>query len=161
MKKILYIIVCLIMPGVADATTMCVHQYSYVATLSASRDGIDSEMGPDGKFTVTFDYDTASHEPTTNDEPATSSVGYKKINGLVSCNEVFGTFGVADAGVSASVYDTGQNCWCGMEYPVVSDWVYNTTYDTDSDCASNCMSACINAIMTNSTFRSGMFQSIW
>lgn len=147
MKKIICAIFGL-MCGVANATTMCMHSNSYVATLLRSRDGVSITTGQNGAWTTTFDY-------------YTSSLNTMDVTGLAACNEVTGTSNTADGTVSTSPADTGQNCWCAMKLPLVSDWVYSGAYASDSECASSCQTACATNAKTSTAFRTAMFESVW
>lgn len=148
MKKIFAFILIFMVAYAAHATTMCVHSDSYVATLVRSRDGLSTTVGADGKFTVTFDY-------------FTSSLNTSVLDGVAACNEITGTANTADGTVSTSTSDTGQNCWCSMVMPLVSDWVYSGAYASDAACASNCTTACANNVKTSATFRGAMFEAVW
>jgi len=147
MKKICLIWL-LIIPVATNATTMCMHTGSYVATLLRSRDGVSITPGANGAWTTTFDY-------------YTSSLNTMDVSGLAACNEVTGTANTADGTVSTSPSDTGSNCWCVMGAPLTSDWVFLNTYASDSDCASSCTTACATAAKTSTAFRTAMFESVW
>ena len=148
MKKMILIFITLFMPIVAGATTMCVHSNSYVATLLRSRDGVSVTTGANGAWTTTFDY-------------YTSSLNTMDVSGLAACNEVAGTVNAADGTVSTSPLDTGINCWCAMNAPLVSDWVYSGAYADDATCASSCTAACANNVKTSAAFRTSMYESVW
>jgi len=138
----------LMITGVANATTMCVHTNSYVATLSISRDGVSYTTDGSGGWTVTMDYNTSSRNTPT-------------VMGYASCNEVTGTANTADATISASTSDVGANCWCGMSLPLVSDWVFLQTYASNAACAAACDATCGNAVKTSSSMRGAMFPAVW
>ena len=149
MKRL--IIFCFVMchMSIAWATSMCVHDGSYVASLSKSRDGVSmTSNSTTGAWTVTFDYYVSNRHADT-------------ATGTAACTEVAGTANTADATVSASPTDTGQYCWCAMATPLVSDWVYSGSYNTDADCASSCASACATNVKTSTAFRTAMFESVW
>ncbi|MBO7508884.1 MAG: hypothetical protein J6T57_01220 [Alphaproteobacteria bacterium] len=147
MKKTLGLIGIFICCG-ANATTMCMHSNSYVATLLRGRDGVSITTGQNGAWTTTFDY-------------YTSSLNTMNVTGFAACNELTGTANTADGTVSTSVADTGQNCWCSMKTPLVSDWVYSGAYASDSDCASSCQTACATNVKTSTAFRTAMFEAVW
>lgn len=147
-KKCLIFIMIVLCCGVANATTMCVHSGAYVVTLSRSRDGISSTTDGSGGWTVTFDYNT-------------SSLNTPVVTGTGACNEITGTPNTADASVSTSSSDVGQNCWCAMGMPLISDWVFLKTYASDSACASGCATECANAVETSAIFRTAMFVPVW
>ncbi len=146
MKYIIFGLFIFSLPGYA--TTMCVHNGSYIVTLSISTNGVSSTTDGAGGWSVTFDYPT-------------SSLGTNVVTGYAACNEVSGTANTVDSTVSTSTADVGENCWCSMATPMVSDWAYIDTYASNADCASGCATACANAIKTSSTLRSAIFQAIW
>lgn len=134
--------------GVANATVMCFRNNSYFAVLSVSRNGVSYTTDASGGWSVSFDY-------------MTSSRNTQAVTGYAACNEVGGTINTADASVSTMPGDVGENCWCRMELPLVSDWVFLQTYASNLECAAVCAAACGNAVKTSSSMRTGMFGAIW
>ena len=138
-----------LLPLSSFATGMCVHTNSYVVQLSTSRDGVSIETGDAGAWIVTFDYPTSSFNTNT-------------VKGSSACNEIAGTVNTADATVSSvSGESTGAHCWCAMQKPLVSDWVYSGAYASADACGAACATACANNVKTSSTFRTAMFNAIW
>lgn len=148
LRAIAFFIV-LLFPLSVFATGMCVHTNSYVVQLSTTRNGESYEVGTNGAFTVTFDYSTSSFNTNT-------------VKGVSACTEVTGTPNTADATLSAtSGESTGENCWCAMKKPLVSDWVNLDAYASTAACSAACAAACANAVKTSTTMRTAMFNAIW
>ncbi len=156
MKRILLIIMTIFACVHAHATTMCIHTDSYVATLVKSRDGISQTVNSDGTFYVTFEYFTSSREYGSE-----TAAGGNRVYGVAACNEIVGTHGVADGSVSTATIDVGENCWCGMTYPAVSDWVFNKSYASDAACAADCTTSCATLVRENANFRGAIYTAIW
>ena len=135
---------------IADAATVCVKPNTFVGILKKNVAGTSGESSNDGKiWRVVFDY--------------------KTITGLAACNEIDGTYATALTNLYTSSTDSGPKCWCKME-PVLaygtetglaSYWVFLETMSDASTCATGCAAACMNAVKSDTTFRSGMFESVW
>lgn len=160
MKKTLSFLVCMALCVGAHAASTCLHNRTAVFTLRKSVNGISaSSNSADMSWSVKFDYDLV---------PNNSS--YRTITGTSTCNEIDTDtdeaavkMGAANTHLRASNSDEGPNCWCAMEYPVSSWWVFYKTYADESACKSSCARDCADAIKSNtSDFRSkGVYLAIW
>ena len=140
--------------GAAGAsTTMCVRTGTYIVSLIPTRDGISQSVDSDNVWWVGFDYYT--------NYITTTATKTKNVTGIASCNDNAGTAGVADKDLVATAVDTGVHCWCAMETPLVSDWVYLQVFSDEATCAANCSTNCATTVKTDDTFRSTVYQSIW
>ena len=166
MKKIsILFAVMTMLVGQAFAVTMCVKNNTYIGVLRKNVNGSvtdvtnDTTVGSEKKqWKITFDY--------------------KSITGYAACNEISGSFGVAQTNLYTDASNVGQYCWCQM-FPIYesgsadydsesgasSFWVYLKEFtggSAVSDCASSCTSACANAIANNTDgFRSAIFEAVW
>lgn len=157
MKKIVFFIFLFVIPAFAD--NMCVKNYSFVSILSKSRDGVSYETVPaEHKWIVQLDY-VASTTPEDSSHNALRDPS--TIYGYGACSETPGTESVADSAVDPSLDGTGMHCWCRLNAPLVSDWVYYGSFANDNACASGCIGACGENVKSNQEFRSAMFDSIW
>lgn len=67
-------------------------------------------------------------------------------------------YAAAQAGVGESALATNRlGCWCKMENPAASPWMYIGYYDNSSNCAPYCASTCSSRAASNVTFRRGLF----
>ena len=149
MLRFISLFLFLLLPLSSFATGMCVHTNSYIVQLSTTRNGTSIETGTNGAFTVTFDYPTSSFNTNT-------------VKGSYACTEVAGTPNTADNTLSAMAGEaTGENCWCAMKKPLISDWVNLDSYASTDACVAACATACANAVKTSTTMRTTMFNAIW
>ena len=51
-------------------------------------------------------------------------------------------------------------CWCKMENPAVSSWVFRDTNDDSSFCALNCAYSCVSGVLYNADFRGAVFGAV-
>jgi hypothetical protein len=135
--------------------TVCAKNGTYVGLLKKNVTGSTGGYSNDGKiWYVDFDYGNN----TT-----------RRITGLAACNEISGTVATPRTNLYTSASDSGEYCWCkmepvysyGIETGITSYWIFLDTYADATTCASSCTNACMNAVKTNTTFRSGMYESVW
>lgn len=75
--------------------------------------------------------------------------------------------GDANTFLRAVFTDVGTNCWCKMDGPITSWWVYVRAYDDADACASGCTSYCANGMAQNTEMSNGrpmrtaVFDAIW
>lgn len=160
MKKLLLIgIMCLGMLSAYGATT-CIHTRTGVFILKKSVNGISSSHNTnDMTWSVTFDYDIV---------PNNSS--YRTLTGNATCNEITTDVsggaikkGVSNVYLRATSADVGTMCWCAMNEPVSSWWVFMQAYPDEDTCAASCAAACEDGMKNNTdNFRSaGAYLAIW
>ena len=94
----------------------------------------------------------------------------KTITGIAACNEVSGSYATATTNLQTTQSDEGDKCWCKMEpvwdydnreSGITSYWVFLNTMTDAATCASSCASACKTAMESDSTYRAGIFESVW
>ena len=51
-------------------------------------------------------------------------------------------------------------CWCKLENPASSSWVFRVSYVDSSDCASSCASGCANTVKIYAAFRGAVFGAV-
>ncbi|MBO4683104.1 MAG: hypothetical protein J5611_00795 [Alphaproteobacteria bacterium] len=143
MKKTLVGLICACSVFAADAQTMCKHKNTYIASISKSTNGTSSTV--------------------TNAANKTWSATFPNytITGNAACNEISGTANTVNTALYTTAGDQGTYCWCQMQTPLSSYWVFLDTYGTDSACASGCAGACATAIQSNATYRTAILNSIW
>ena len=127
----------------ASAQTMCKHKNTYIASISKSTNGT-----------------AASVTDATNKVWSATFADYT-ITGNAACNEVSGTVNTVNTALYTVAADQGPYCWCAMQTPLSSYWVFLDTYADAASCASGCTLACGNAIKSNVTFRTATLESIW
>ena len=87
---------------------------------------------------------------------------YGTIHGAAACNSLAGTANTANTGMFTYATDHGVNCWCAMQKPISSYWVYYNAYNTDENCADNCALKCAQMTAINENdFRYALMNSIW
>lgn len=75
--------------------------------------------------------------------------------------------GDANTFLRAATNDVGANCWCKMDGPVTSWWVYLKTFDSADGCASGCTRYCADGMANNTEMPNGrlmrhaIFDAIW
>lgn len=140
----------IVMCGGAFAVTTCMKTGTYVGILKKNVDGTSGNHVDATKvWQVVFNY--------------------RIITGYAACNDVSGTYATPKTNLYTNAGDTGQYCWCKMgpvasynqTTGITSYWVYLDGYADASTCASACTGACKTAMMSNSTFRSAVFESVW
>lgn len=143
MKKLFVCVMCVFALCSADAQTMCVRKNAYVASVSKSTNGTSAAVTDASlkKWSATFANYT--------------------ITGNAACNEISGTANTVNTALYTGPGDQGQYCWCSMQTPMSSYWVFLDTYSNDSTCASGCTLACATATQSNVTFRTALLESVW
>lgn len=143
MKKLLIALICVGAVGGAVGQTMCVHKNTYVASVSKSTNG------------------TAASVTSAEDKTWSATFPNYTITGNAACNEIAGTANTANTALYTVAADQGQYCWCEMQRPMSSYWVFLQSYADAGTCASSCTLACATAIQSNVTFRTAVLESIW
>jgi len=98
---------------------------------------------------------------TCNDISVKSSIDGKSNNAGAAAPGDANTF------LRAVFTDVGKNCWCKMDGPITSWWVYVQTYDDAQSCADGCTSYCANGMATDAEMSNGrgmrtsVFDAIW
>lgn len=148
-----------------DALTMIVLQKEVNGTVTSAN-------AETKRWAVDFDYDLFA---------GTHPDYISEITGSTTCNEIAvksaidgssNNAGAAESGdantfLRAATNDVGYNCWCKMDGPVTSWWVFLQAFDTAEECASDCTSYCANGFANNSEMSNGrlmrhaMFDAIW
>ena len=160
MKKVLLVMLGLCVICVAaNATDTCLHDNTAVITLWKSKNPVSKTSNASDKtWTMTMDYSIMPSNPDA-----------KTIYGLSTCNEIdTNTSGADVQSGDANVYlrsstiDVGRFCWCQMQRPVSSWWVFYKQYDDESTCASSCARDCVDAISSDKNkFRTaGVYMAI-
>lgn len=134
----------------AGAITTCAPTGTYIGILKKNVAGTSGDYTDATKeWQVVFDYTT--------------------ITGNAACNQISGTYAVPKTNLYTNAGDEGIHCWCQM-WPssyynkttgLTSYWMYLTSYPDSTTCASTCTSACKTAVMSDTTFRGAMFESVW
>ncbi len=55
---------------------------------------------------------------------------------------------------------TGKYCWCQMNHPVKSRWVFRGAYGSVGECRSDCAYYCGHIVQSHSSFRRSVFGSV-
>lgn len=88
------------------------------------------------------------------------------VMGIAACSDLPGEYNelaTDQAKVDAAYTRTstslpkGGNCYCKMESPVMSSWVFKNTDDDSSYCAYNCAFHCALSVRYTEVFRGGVF----
>ena len=149
MKTILALIM---LPMMANATSMCVHTGSYVASLSIYDNGVSHTTGNNGAWTVTMGYNTSS-----------SNTPY--VSGYAGCAEVGASNAIDTVDTTVGITggeESGPYCWCVMRKPLVSYSVLaHKDYADTATCALNCADKCGEKVQTSTAFRTAMFEAVW
>lgn len=143
MKKIMAILLCVFCVTPSFATMMCKHKNTYIASVSKSTNGTShSVIDATAKtWSATFPQYT--------------------ITGNAACNDISGTTGTANTALYTVSADQGINCWCEMQQPISSYWVYLKSYNDLSECESDCTSDCGAAIQSNVAYRTSVLDAVW
>jgi len=153
MKRLIFVIcsMVVIVSAFAD-TNICRKRNTVVILLSKSTDGSTmTSNASDKTWSVSFNYTTLSVQSRSS----------QNISGDAACNAISGTANTANTGLFTTTSDEGSNCWCEMLSPAHSYWIFAQAFASDAACASGCASQCATLVKTSSTFRTGMFGSIW
>lgn len=143
MKRTIICLICVLGCVSAHGQTMCKHTNTYIASVSKSINGTSSTVisAANKTWSATFSAYT--------------------ITGNAACNEVSGTVNTVNTGLYTVAGDVGQYCWCQMQTPMSSYWVFLNTYASADACASGCTGACGTAVQSNTTFRTALLESVW
>lgn len=157
----------------ADSNEICKRNTLMMIVLQKNIDGILTESDTNAmRWGVDYGYDLFANS---------HSESVSEIKGETTCNEIavksaidgssnnVGTAEPGDANtfLRASPNDTGTKCWCKMDGPVTSWWVYLKTFDSADACASGCTSYCANGMAKNTELSNGrlmrvaIFDAIW
>ncbi|MFQ6730075.1 MAG: hypothetical protein ACLRFK_03455 [Alphaproteobacteria bacterium] len=157
----------------ADTNEICKRKTMMMIVLQKNVDGTVTDVDTDTlKWGVDYGYDIFAN---------THSESISEITGSTTCNDIAvksaidgssNNAGAAEPGdantfLHAATNDVGTNCWCKMDGPVTSWWVYLKTYDSASACASGCTSYCANGMANNTEMPNGrklrhaIFDAIW
>lgn len=125
-------------------TMICQHTGTVSATIRKSPNGTNARViDADNKlWSVDFDYGT--------------------MTGAAACNTLSGVINTAHTGMFTYATDHGANCWCAMQRPISSYWVFYTTYEDSDSCEENCTLRCAQITASNeNSFRYALMDSIW
>lgn len=157
----------------ADTNEICKRKTMMMIVLQKNTNGTVTDIDTDAlKWGVDYGYDLFAN---------THTVSASEITGSTTCNDISvksaidgssNNAGAAEPGdantfLRAATGDVGTNCWCKMDGPVTSWWVYLKTYDSADACASGCTSYCANGMANNNEMsngrlmRSAIFDAIW
>ena len=176
MKRILsfFTVMMILLPAYsADTNEICKRKTLNMIVLQKNVNGtvtdVDTESLP---WAVDFGYDLFAN---------THTVSVSEITGSTTCNDIAvksaidgssNNAGATEPGdantfLRAATNDVGTNCWCKMDGPVTSWWVWLKAYDTADACASGCTRYCADGFANNSEMsngrlmRSAIFDAIW
>ena len=176
MKRILYLMVMILMalPSYgADTNEICKRKTLMMIVLQKDVNGSVSDIDTDAyRWSVEMGYDLFANSHT---------VSVSEITGSTTCNDIAvksaidgssnnaGAVEPGDANtfLRAATGDIGTNCWCKMDGPVTSWWVWLKAFETADACASGCTSYCANGFAKNSEMSNGrlmrnaIFDAIW
>lgn len=163
MKRIFLIFALCCIAGVATAAdTTCLRNNTKIFTIHKSVNPISASVDSveDMTWHANFDYDLM----------VAGDVSVRSLRGRATCNEVATktdesavTTGAANVYLRPSAADVGLRCWCALDGPVTSWWVYLREFDSEANCATGCAAACANAMRDNTdNFRTnGLYLAIW
>lgn len=113
-----------------------------------------------GTWGVTFSWGVAKGEATC----LSAAEGLGRTSGLspYGTGEYSNTFIDAPKGLSGKDADGAdrQYCWCNMQSPAVSLWVFHPAISSSSDCTSHCAYGCGLYVQNGLEFRSAVFSSV-
>ena len=154
MKKILIMMICVLVPCVGGALTMCVRDSAMVVSLDSAVGGSGyKQNASEMVWSATFPYGTIYGEATclsaADGTPSENTMGvYTNSKGeMLPRGDVF-----------TQRLDGGY-CWCRMTHPAYSRWVFDYS-DSASNCASRCARNCGYYAQHNAALRSGLFGSV-
>ncbi len=143
MKRIIICLICVFGCVAANAQTMCKHKNTYIASVSKSTNGTTASVTDASAKTWSATFSAYT------------------IHGNAACNEVSGTANTVNTALYTTAGDEGTYCWCQMQRPMASYWVFLDTYATAAACASGCTLACGTATQSNATYRTALLESVW
>ena len=176
MKRILsfFTVMMILLPAYsADTNEICKRKTLNMIVLQKNVNGTVTDVDTESlRWAVDFGYDLFAN---------THTVSVSEITGSTTCNDIAvksaidgssNNAGATEPGdantfLRAATNDVGTNCWCKMDGPVTSWWVYLKTYDSADACASGCTSYCANGMANNNEMsngrlmRSAIFDAIW
>lgn len=128
---------------------MCLRDNTYVGVVSRSRDGTSHSFDASTRtWTVEMDY-------------ITSTANKNKISGFGACSDTEGIVNNANPTLTFDISGEGTHCWCQMQSPVVSGWVYYGAFASEGACNTGCLNACGNSVQTSADFRTAMAETVW
>lgn len=143
MNKTLVFLIGVLAVWSASAQTMCKHKNTYIASISKSTNG------------------TAAAVTDAAAKTWSATFANYTIRGNAACNEISGTANTVNTGLYTVSGDQGPYCWCQMQGPMSSYWVYLDSYATADACAAGCTLACGTAIQSNATYRTAVLEAVW
>ena len=176
MKTLFGVLISILILGpvyAADTNEICKRKTLRMIVLQKEINGTVTDADTTSmRWAVDFNYDLFSN---THTEYLT------EITGSTTCNEIAvksaidgssNNAGAASPGdantfLRSATSDVGANCWCKMDGPVTSWWVYLKTYDDADACANECTSYCANGFANNTEMsngrlmRSAIYNAIW
>lgn len=176
MKRMLCFFVALIvvLPSYgADTNEICKRKTLTMIVLQKNVNGVVTDTDSSTmRWAVDYDYDLFANSHT---EYLSEIIGSTTCNDIVVKSAIDGSSnnaGTAEPGdantfLRAATNDVGSNCWCKMDGPVTSWWVYLKTFDSADACASGCTSYCANGMANNTEMSNGrlmrnaIFDAIW
>lgn len=164
--------------GPDDTNEVCKRRTMVMLVLEHETDGEVLDVQPDTMtWKVKFGYDLYAN--TLLDTPAEDK---GIIIGRATCNEIeyksspdgskaeyaIAVPGDANTFLKATAQDSGKKCWCKMDGPVTSWWVYVNTYNDANECLQNCTNYCATgfadkdiSLSNNRNIRHALFDAIW
>lgn len=176
MKRIFALLLMVIVTAplyAADTNEICKRKTLTMIVLQKNVNGSVTDSDSDTmRWAVEYGYDLFANSHTEY---------VSEITGSTTCNDIAvksaidgssNNAGAAEPGdantfLRAATNDVGSNCWCKMDGPVTSWWVYLKTYDSADACASGCTSYCANGMASNTKMsndrliRHAIFDAIW
>ena len=176
MKRILsfFTVMMILLPAYsADSNEICKRKTLNMIVLQKNVNGTVTDVDTESlRWAVEFGYDLFAN---------THTVSVSEITGSTTCNDIAvksaidgssNNAGATEPGdantfLRAATNDVGTNCWCKMDGPVTSWWVWLKAYDTADACASGCTRYCADGFANNSEMsngrlmRSAIFDAIW
>lgn len=176
MKRILsfFTVMMILLPAYsADTNEICKRKTLNMIVLQKNVNGTVTDVDTESlRWAVDFGYDLFAN---------THTVSVSEITGSTTCNDIAvksaidgssNNAGATEPGdantfLRAATNDVGTNCWCKMDGPVTSWWVWLKAYDTADACASGCTRYCADGFANNSEMsngrlmRSAIFDAIW
>ena len=176
MKRIFFVLLMMILSVSsygADTNEICKRKTMMMIVLQKNADGTVTEIDTDTlKWGVDYGYDLFSNSHSESISEIIGSTTCNDISVKSAVNGSSSNAGAAEPGdantfLRAATGDVGTNCWCKMDGPVTSWWVYLKTYDSADACASGCTSYCANGMAKNTEMSNGrkirtaIFDAIW
>lgn len=84
------------------------------------------------------------------------------ITGVGVCSSTAGSkIGqTADSIAVGNTTDVNTYCWCKMTIPAVSRFVYVSRMPSAAVCSADCALICVNNVISDASFRAGMFSNL-